>query len=349
MNIDIQSIDFSKNNIHKRFDQSFITRYTIVTEIVKEIKLRTPELKGKSVKILDLGGYNGAARYLLADDHVTILDVFEDDTLEDYIRVDSVGIPTEDNVFDIVISTDTLEHISAEYRERFVIDAVRVAKYATIIAAPFELSSKALASEELYANSVYVGATKSDYVWLQEHRDYHLPSRQWIESLIVKHNYAFSRFSHSNVRLWGELITIGFFIANNIAAADAKMALGLKRLNARYFKTIAAVDFPDDGYRSIYVISKKYKDITVSLPVYDSEKIDSFVAECRNTLGKVIARMSKEHSAANESISDLHERLRALDVENERLRGVERRYKDVTRSRLYRIAKQIKQSVKKIT
>lgn len=325
MKIDISNISFTDNGVHKKYDQSFVTRYVIVTEIVKMIK---KELGKDKLRILDLGGYNGVSRQLLPDDSITILDVFEDSTLKDYIRVSEVGIPTEDDAFDVVISTDTLEHIPNGERVKFIDDAVRVAKHATVIAAPFEHEGVGL--EELLANNVYIGETGQEYNWLKEHREFQLPERQWIEKLLKERKYSFARFSHSSLRLWGELISTGFFIANNIEAAAPKIARRLKLLNAEYFRTISSVDFPEDGYRSVYVISKKAQKISIKVPSYDVRIIEDFTAKCRRMLGVTIAEMSHVLYASTQSFQDA-----TKDIE--RLKDIERNYLRVTSSRSHRL------------
>lgn len=334
MQIDLSKISFTKAQVHKRYDQSFITRYAIVAEVVKEIK-RSIDSERK-LKILDLGGYNGLARQLL-DDQVTILDVYQDDTLEDYIQVDKVGIPCDDDEFDIVISTDVVEHIPGDKRDRFLHDAIRVAKYATIIAAPFEHNKGEVAFEEMIANTLYRGAVGGDdYHWLQEHRDNVLPKRSWIENELKKDKtVSYSRFSHSSLRLWSELLSTGFFVANNVAEVDKILGDKLKSLNDTYFDLIAPIDFPENGYRSFYVISKHFNKINVTVPSYDPGAVEQFTSEVRETLGGSIAKLSemvyqyrldvKRHVAQDKKISS----------ELDRLHHIETRYNKLGLGRLY--------------
>ena len=317
--VDLSSVDFTDNRIHKKYDPSFITRYVIVANIVEEIRKQIGETK--PLHILDLGGYNGAARALLPNDHVTILDVFDDSQLEDYLQVNSVGIPKADDSFDIVISTDVMEHIQTVDRDKFVEDAIRTAKYATIIAAPFEHSDKSVGFEEDLANGVYKGQTGTDYNWLKEHREYTLPSTEWLDSkLALNEGLSYAKFSHTSLRLWGELTTIGYFIANNIEPVEPKLAKRLKQLDNQYFKKIAVNDFPSMGYRTVYVISKHFKSITVRTPAFNQDLIKDFCTTCRRALGAVLAEMSRLDGANNDNIKALRDRGDNLESERNEYR-----------------------------
>ena len=257
--------------------------------------------------------------------------MFDDPTLEDYIKVDTVGIPCADDSFDIVISTDVMEHIPKDSRDVFLDDAIRVAKYATIIAAPFEHSKNAVALEEMVANTLYQGAVGDDYRWLQEHRDYGLPRRSWIEKRLGSDKgLEYSRFSHANLRLWSELLSTGFFIANNIVEVDSKLGAKLKRLNDTYFETIAPVDFPENGYRSFYIISKHFKSIEVQTPANDSRAVEQFTGEVRRALGSSIAKLSemvyeyrldvRRHVAQDKKVAVELDRLHQMELYVKKLR-----------------------------
>jgi hypothetical protein len=288
--------------------------------------------KQGKLHILDLGGYNGLARQLMPNERITILDTFKDDSLEDYIRVNKVGIPSEDNSYDIVICTDVLEHIPNMERSLFIKEAIRVSRHFVFIGAPF--GDKGVDTEELYSNMVYKGQTKSDYIWLKEHRNFRLPRKKWIEELLHKQpDIHFTTFSHTSIRLWGVLLSVGFFIANNIAEINTEIAGRLKRLNKDYFDHVSAKDFPENGYRRFYLISKEGA-IDVNTPVYDETPITEFVAHIHKELGWAIAKGSQEYNVLKE----------ALEVQNqevERLQDIERNYHIVLNSRRYRFTEPI--------
>lgn len=301
LKINLSGIAFRGALKDRGYDQSFNTRYVIVTHIVEEI--RKAIHSREKLAILDLGGYNGAARELL-NDNVTILDVFEDDKLEDYIKVDSVNIPKPDNSFDIVISTDVIEHINRDDRAKFINEAVRVAKYGVVILAPFDHGDGEVTREELYADSMYQGETGDGYIWLKEHREYGLPKRSWIEKFLKNKGVSYARASHTSLRLWGDLIVNGFFFADNIYQVDKKSGNLLRKMNNIYFDEVAAVDFPENGYRTIYVISEYFSDISIKTPEYNRRVIDDFIAANNMRLGKAIAKMSADIFAQSVQIKN---------------------------------------------
>ncbi|TAH36641.1 class I SAM-dependent methyltransferase [Candidatus Saccharibacteria bacterium] len=310
MKLDISGIEFGGVKEDKNYDQSFLTRYVMVSELIK--KYRVQQKKHGALHILDLGGYNGMARDMMPKDKITILDVFEDESLEDYIRVDSVGVPREDNSYDVVISTDVMEHIPPSERKRFVEEAIRVSRDLVIIAAPFEYGP--LAFEEVVANQLYKGETKQDYIWLQEHRDYGLPERRWMEKLLAsRSDVAFASFAHADYRVWSELLSAGYFIANNIAAVDKRLSKKLSHLNELYKRDFAKHDFPQDGYRTYFVISKQAAAVQVVTPRYDAEKAHEFMSEIRLSLGASIAGLTKNLYVAQENLRQHEKKVKDLE------------------------------------
>lgn len=325
LKVDLTDIQFSGVLRNRGYDQSFYTRYIITAKIIDEIRKSIPSKR--SLKILDLGGYNGAARELLAKDKVTILDIFEDNKLDDYIRVDSVGIPRPDDSFDIVISTDVLEHISRDSRDKFINEALRVAKYGVVILAPFDYGDDEVTKEELYAGSIYQGETGGEYIWLKEHREYGLPKQSWIEELLDKKGIVYAKASHTSLRLWGNLIANGFFFADNLYQVDKRSGNALRKLNETYFNNIAAVDFPKLGYRTIYVMSKYFNSMELHTPKYQQDVINHFVVESNVRMGKIFANMSAELYARSDRLKNAEQALanssnRVNQLEDERGRLV---------------------------
>lgn len=332
--VDLSEIVFDGVLKNRGYDESYYTRYIIAVSIVEEIRKKIPKGHNKKLKILDIGGYNGAARELLGDDDVTILDVFNDVNLKNYIKVDSVGVPENDNKFDIVISTDVLEHIEGSQRELFINEAVRVSKYAAVILAPFDSDTNDVSREELFADSIYQGETKSEYMWLKEHKEYGLPKRSWFENLIKSNNLIFARASHTSIRLWGNLITNGYFFANNVGAVDKRLGALLKTLNRKYLKRVAPYDFPEHGYRSIYIISKYFSNITISTPKYNPIEIDQFISESNRKIGLVFAEMSRLIFVSSEH---LKEKELIIEDQKQTIINLANDKEEMARTTLYRL------------
>jgi hypothetical protein len=333
INFDLKNVQFSIND-KKGFDQSYITRYILITELVKQASVK---LGKTNLNILDLGGYNGLARELLPDHNVTILDIFEDDKLQNYIKVDTVGIPTENNTFDIVISTDVLEHIAPADRILFLSEAQRVSKEFVFIAAPFV--EDGVAAEEHFANMVYFGETKQEYSWLKEHHEYGLPDSRLVMDVAHKYDLKVLSFSHTSVRLWGELISSAHFISDNISAIDKSMGNRLKKLNKFYFKELANQDFPKIGYRKFFILSKN-SEIAVSLPEYDEERIIDFIGRIKEELGITVATLTNKYAnvlSRNEELNNRLVELEKIKLEIPRLEQIEASYNALLKSKRLKI------------
>ncbi len=284
----------------KKLEASYITRYVITAELIKRI------ISGKKyepLKILDIGGYNGALVDLLPEAQITVVDIQEDSNLKNYLKVTESKLPFKDNTFDFVISCDTLEHVKPGERDIFINEVIRVASEYIIIAAPFK--SEASESEEAISNAFYQGMTGFGYTWLEEHRDYILPSKQWLERLIRKHKGIYYKsIDHTSIGLWGNMLRNSFFLPGNIGEVNSHIASSLVAFNDIYVNNFAFKDFPKEGYRTFYVISK-INDIDIVLPKYDIKKHTEMTAEYMRLLGSSIQELTKQYGVMSKEIIEL--------------------------------------------
>ncbi|HZG68177.1 MAG TPA: class I SAM-dependent methyltransferase [Herpetosiphonaceae bacterium] len=141
------------------------------------------------LSILEVGGYFRTMEgeetlpivQFLPRDRVTVLDVI-DSTLEGYVQGDGAALTFGDEEFDLVISSDTFEHIPRPKRERFWQELLRVARHGVILAAPFGTPAVEAAEEIL---ALYINAElHEEQQQLKEHREYRLPVIEaWLEHL----------------------------------------------------------------------------------------------------------------------------------------------------------------------
>ena len=150
----------------KEFDPSYVTRYAITSELIKFASGKDV----KKIKVLDVGGYNGAIRDFIPDCDITILDMVDDDNTEKYVKASGADIPFKDKTFDIVISCDTLEHIPADERDKFIQELIRVSKNYVFLCAPF--GSNSVENAEKVADTFYESMTGESYIWLKEHKEF---------------------------------------------------------------------------------------------------------------------------------------------------------------------------------
>lgn len=90
-------------------------------------------------------------------------------------------IPFADKSFDVVISVDTLEHISSENREKVILEMIRVAKKEIIIAVPTgEKSSK----QDKELNEAYKQIYGKSFYFLDEQIGHGLPDEEEIKKIL---------------------------------------------------------------------------------------------------------------------------------------------------------------------
>ena len=141
----------------------------------------------KSHKILEVGsGAHANLAEYLPDDAITFLDIdLPKEVLKDsrFVIGDATNLAYEDGYFDFVVALDVIEHIPIEKRESFIENINRVAKIGVILSAP-HYSAKSPHEDELL-KSFYVLCGAEPPVWIDEHIDCTLPSREEILKLIT--------------------------------------------------------------------------------------------------------------------------------------------------------------------
>lgn len=318
----------SKLNDHiKDFDPSYAMRYMIITELIKEIEKKI----NRKLKILDVGGYNGAVQDFLPDNDITIVDLVEDKGAKNYIQVDGTKLPFEDGSFDIVISSDVLEHVRQDGRTVFIEEILRVSNDYLILCAPFG-TENVIRAEKLCDN-FYESMTNESYIWLKEHRELVLPKKQWLNGLLKNKIASLVNFSHTSVDLWSLMLCSNFFLAGNVAAIDEGLAAELSIMNEKYLNDIAGIDFPEDGYRTFFVASKK-SNIKVITPKYDQDKIFEFIEKDLIVTGRVLSEITRILGLL---LND-NESFRNITKENAILKS---ELFAIKNSRKYKISKQI--------
>ena len=80
--------------------------------------------------ILDVGGYPGIFEQFVPDT-LTILDTFECNK-DNYVQASGLDLPFDDNSFDIVTSSDVIEHIALDNREHFINELIRTSPTAQV-------------------------------------------------------------------------------------------------------------------------------------------------------------------------------------------------------------------------
>ena len=130
--------------------------------------------KYKDVSVLDVGGGNGLLGYFLPNQKYFLADINTN-------GITAFPLPFEDNCFDVVCTTDTLEHIPRHLRERFISEIIRVGKKEVHIVVPTMLPSKYPDYNEFFYK--VTGAFQT-----REHIEYGVPTVEELHLLLKPYN-----------------------------------------------------------------------------------------------------------------------------------------------------------------
>ena len=233
------------------FDQ--YQRYKVVQEIVRLIK---DQQKASALKVLDVGGVSNTREgqlffpisHFLPEDATMVLDV-QDYSAPNYLRVDGDSpFPLADGSFDVVVSCDTLEHVSPGRRSAFLDELLRVARQYVVLAAPFDSEDTRLAEQIFYDFHLRrLGVAQPQ---LHEHRLYGLPNLQALCEDLEKRDLPYVAFPSGYLYNWLLMMVIKDYVLS--LPDSTALHAAIDRLYNRHF---FASDQRAPAYRHVLVIS----------------------------------------------------------------------------------------------
>ena len=185
-------------------------RHMITREVANAARVYSsrPELR-----VLDVGGSASSLARFLPRDEVVAVDL-DRSSGGDYVQGTGVNLPFRDGAFDVASCHDTLEHVPAQLRARFIGEMLRVVSSVVVIQGPFDQPGvrEAEALVMKLAGDLY-GSGCSTVKFLQEHAECGLPELgdtvhylerggfncilvpngaldEWIVKMLVKHHAA---------------------------------------------------------------------------------------------------------------------------------------------------------------
>lgn len=190
------------------FDQ--FGRYQIIAEVVNGLRTR---LGVARLRILDVGGYQVDERFgerlpltvFLPEDEIAALDTIPSD-LPNYYQGDGTAMPFEDGAYDLVVTADTLEHIPAALRQKFVAELSRVSRYGVALVAPFFSPETELA--EIVLDRYFMAELRYKHPFLQEHRDFGLPRVDQTVAWFAEQGCVTADFPSGYVHSWLEMMVL---------------------------------------------------------------------------------------------------------------------------------------------
>lgn len=177
-----------------RFDLSWdrFVRLKAAAEAIEKIA-------DKGIKILDVGGYDGALGLFLLGYELDLIDPATTGAsiLDKALRANS---------YDVVSAIDALEHIRPEQREAALEELARVARKWVVLNYP--------CVESREAQQLVFKATNNPLI--REHVEWDLPSTDWVLSVMQKLGFTGELTKHSSLAVW-----LGQYLTLNLAPEKA--------------------------------------------------------------------------------------------------------------------------------
>src|SRR3954468_13536002 len=199
---------------------------TLFGEIAKQVIKPGVEATQFTLKVLDVGGYPGKLRHFVPGEayDVSVLDVVPDDgSIPGYTQGSGMDLPYEDRSFDVVTSLDTLEHIPAEEREKFLGELIRTARHAVVMINPVQSLEADLAEETLDEYIRWILDAQQEQ--LAEHRQYGLPDMETTVRAFQAQGWQTITFPIANVHNWLLMMVAKHFLIS----MRTEQAAGLER------------------------------------------------------------------------------------------------------------------------
>lgn len=237
------------NVLHLPFDQ--YQRYAIIAEVIDNLRERTP------LRILDVGGWPGTLRHFLPQDQVFVADLMGSD--EKFVRANGLALPFDTSSFDVVVTSDTLEHIADDARSRFLSELLRVGNGLWVIGAPFD--DPQVVQAEVILQQLIVARYNERYHFIEEHRQHGLPDLD--QTLAWLNEAGLTTVVLPNGYLYHWLVGTALFFLLQWRFDDSKLS---NRVNAFYNSNFYHQDNREPSYRKVIVGSNNSSDALLSLP-----------------------------------------------------------------------------------
>jgi O-antigen biosynthesis protein len=292
-------------------------RYRVTADVIDII---WPARRGRSVRILDVGGHFSSLKHFLPQHQVVVADLKEPPAFtyrasvpflcDAYVRAAGGKLPFPDHSFDLVTAHDTLEHVPETDREMFLDDLLRVAKRFVLIHGPVGEPETGQAERRLAR--FWRTALGWEIHPLLEHLEMGLPSREFIERFLRKRRISFTGIPNGNVILWLSMMSLTHYVEALPGGSDLH-----EQLDRNFNALLASHDFTPPCYRTAYVGAKNRKDASTLRRISDSfstHKGAEFPVQQIADLESLIRALEAHANHARSHETDLRTKIHELNV-----------------------------------
>ena len=165
------------------------------------------------------------------------------------VKADAKKLPFGNCSFDVVISVDTLEHMSASLRKNAISEMIRVAQNKVIISVP---SGKLAFEQDLILDKLYKERFGKSYPFLEEQIGYGLPDKEEIRDTI--HNEAKKHCKKINLRILGnENLMLRLFLMKGFINKNIFVNIFFRKILLFLIPVISRLN-QDPAYRQIFLV-----------------------------------------------------------------------------------------------
>jgi uncharacterized coiled-coil protein SlyX len=296
------------------------SRFFVILRLLEELYKDS----AKTIKILDVGGCSPYLRQGLEASgrsfELTIVDILPKpaDVTSPYIQDDVTTSDLPDNSFDVVVTTDVMEHIPKDRKRLFVKACVRLATDIVILAAPFDTEGVDYAEHHVNDFNKQLFGIGQD--WLEEHFEFTKPTKAQVVEVLDELAVPYADFGVNNLYSW--LLTTHLNLIEAKVGLDARQ---VKKIQQTYNTQLSgSVEFVEPTYRHFFVIfkSKKLQDKTVASRVSGSpqpQQFADFIHDMMQIVYQRIVELDKVSVAKSATIEHLERQLANERLHTEKL------------------------------
>lgn len=296
----------------RRLPFDHFARYQLAADVVDAVLAERP------AKVLDVGGGPGSLQDFLPGDLVVASDLsFPSEWYEaapSLVLADGAKLPFADNTFEVVVTLDTLEHVTPDQRPRLLAEVVRVSSGWVLVACPCATPGVAEADAALLSFVRHKFGEEFETVGvLTEHLAYGHPDPAAVERTLCDAGAEVAAFPSGRLDRWLPMMVLFYTL----------MALGrddpVERVQAWYNGLFYRDDLRAPSYRQAFLAR-----VHGAPGPHPAEVLDRFVpsepspAEDTTILEALRLGLTEELVGTVESYLT---RIRGQDLELERVRA----------------------------